>query len=85
MCIIFSEVEMTEQEEIFNFKCKIKALMAERGYTLEKLANAIKDKYNVRESKNNLSNKLSRGTLKFIEVKRIAEILDFDINFVSKI
>ena len=71
-------------EEVFNIKCKIKALMAERGYTLEKLALALQQKYNVKESKNNLSNKLSRGTLKYIEVKRIADILDFDINFVSR-
>ena len=73
-----------ESEEVFSIKCKIKALMAERGYTLEKLAIALKEKYNVKESKNNLSNKLSRGTLKYIEVKRIDDILDFDINFVSR-
>ena len=73
-----------ESEEVFSIKCKIKALMAERGYTLERLAIALKEKYNVKESKNNLSNKLSRGTLKYIEVKRIADILDFDINFVSR-
>ena len=76
---------MAEQEEIFSIKCKIKALMAERGYTLEKLACKLNETYGIKESKNNLSNKLSRGTLRFIEVKRIAEVLDFDINFISKI
>lgn len=74
-----------ENNEITELKREIKSLMARRGYTLEKLAQALNEKYDdIKESKNNLSNKLSRGSLRFFEVKRIAEVLDFDIQFISK-
>ena len=76
---------MNEKDEITNIKCKIKALMAERGYTLEKLAEQLNEKYGTKESKNNLSNKLSRGSLRFIDVKRIADVLNFDISFNSRL
>lgn len=76
---------MQTEEEILNLKHKIRAMMAERGYTFEKLAQKLNEVYGIKESKNNISNKLSRGTLRFIEVKRIANVLDFNINFISRL
>ena len=73
-----------KNDEIMELKRDIKSLMAKRGYTLEKLAQELNEKFDAKESKNNLSNKLSRGSLRFIEAKRIAEVLGYKIEFVQK-
>ncbi len=75
-----------EQDNIdaLKLKRKIKAMMAEKGFTLETLAEELNKKYSVQESKNNISNKLTRGSLRFIEVVRIANVLGFEVNFNSK-
>ena len=59
-----------KNDEIMELKRDIKSPMAKRGYTLEKLAQALNEKYDdTKESKNNLSNKLSRGSLRFLKLK----------------
>ena len=54
--------------------------MVAQGYTIEKVANELKKRYGTKESKNNLSNKLSRGSLRFIDVQRICSILGYSID-----
>ena len=73
-----------DREDAIKLKRKIKSLMADKGFTLETLANALNEKYDVKESKNNISNKMTRGSLRFIEVARIADVLDFEISFNPK-
>ncbi|MCR5261485.1 MAG: DUF6471 domain-containing protein [Candidatus Gastranaerophilales bacterium] len=69
------------KEEAEALKRKLRSLMIAKGFTIEKVANALKEKYGVRESKSNLSNKLGRGSLRFIDVQRICEILGYTITF----
>lgn len=66
-------------EEAKTLKRQLRAMMVAQGYTIEKVANELRDRYKTKESKNNLSNKLSRGSLRFIDVQRICNILGYEI------
>ncbi|MFI3300963.1 MAG: DUF6471 domain-containing protein [Candidatus Gastranaerophilales bacterium] len=57
----------------------VKSLVVAKGYTLEKLANELNEKYFTKESKANISNKLQRGSLRFIDMQRILDVLGYDI------
>ncbi len=67
------------KEEAEAMKRELRSMMVAEGYTIEKVAEELKQRYGSKESKNNLSNKLSRGTLRYIDVKRIANILGYKI------
>lgn len=60
-------------------KRKVKAMIVEKGYTMEKLADDLNEKYFTKESKANLSNKLKRGSLRYIDMQRIVDILGYTI------
>ena len=47
---------------------------------MEKLAEELNAKYYTKESKANLSNKLKRGSLRYIDMQRIADILGYTID-----
>lgn len=60
-------------------KRKVKAMIVEKGYTMEKLADDLNEKYFTKESKANLSNKLKRGSLRYIDMQRIVDVLGYTI------
>ncbi len=61
----------------------VKSMIAAKGYTMETLAEEINKKYFTRESKANLSNKLKRGSLRYIDMQRIADVLGYSITFLK--
>lgn len=61
-------------------KRQVKSMIVAKGYTMEKLAEEMNAKYYTKESKANLSNKLKRGSLRFIDMQRIADILGYKID-----
>ena len=67
------------KEEAETLKRQLRAMMIAQGFTIEKVAEELKKRYKTKESKNNLSNKLSRGSLRFIDVQRICNILGYEI------
>ncbi len=60
-------------------KRQVKSMIVAKGYTMEKLAEALNEKYYTKESKANLSNKLKRGSLRYIDMQRIADILGYSL------
>lgn len=60
-------------------KRQIKGMIVTKGYTMEKLAEELNRKYYTKESKANLSNKLKRGSLRFIDMQRIVDILGYTL------
>ena len=62
-----------------DLRLQVKSMLAHRGYTIEKMADELASKFHLKETKNNLSNKLRRGSIRYIDFQRIAEILDYDI------
>ena len=67
-------------EELKRF---VKSLIVAKGYTMEKLADELNQKYYTKESKANLSNKLKRGSLRYIDMQRIVDILGYSIEVKS--
>ena len=70
------------KEEADTLKRQLRAMMVAQGFTIERVANELKDRYNTKESKNNLFNKMSRGSLRFIDVQRICSILGYTIEMI---
>lgn len=70
------------QEEAETLKRQLRAMMVAQGYTIEQVADELRTRYGTKESKNNLSNKLSRGSLRFIDVQRICSILGYTIDMI---
>lgn len=62
---------------------QIKSLLAEKGITMKSLAELLSEKTNKKYSLANLSAKLQRGTLSYNEVLIIANILGYEIKFMS--
>lgn len=62
----------------------IKSCLVAQGYTMSKLSAELNEKYGMHESKANLSNKLKRGSLRYIETVRILNTLGYEVNIVKK-
>ncbi len=65
-------------------KEQIKTLLAQRGMKQKDLAVILTEKTGRNYTPDTLSHRLNRGTVTYNEVLLIADILNFDINFVSR-
>ena len=63
---------------------EIKARIIESGWTITDVAEKLSNKYNKTYSSQNLSNKLRRGTIQYQEVKDIADIIGYKIEWIKK-
>jgi predicted dithiol-disulfide oxidoreductase (DUF899 family) len=66
---------------VLTIKQEIKSYLARSGWTMTDLVSALNEKYNRNDSVQNLSNKLARGTIKYKEVKEIADIIGAKIKW----
>lgn len=62
----------------------IKALIIKSGWTMSDVVKALNEKYNRNDTVQNLSGKLTRGTIKYKEALEIAEILGYEIQWIKK-
>lgn len=60
-------------------KRQVKSMIVAKGHTMEKLAEELNKKYFTKESKANLSNKLKRGSLRYIDMQRICDVLGYTL------
>lgn len=69
-----------------DIKKQIKVLIAMEGKTMTEIACQIynKNKDNKRAALNNLSQKFRNETVKYKEIKQIADILGYDIKFEKR-
>ncbi len=63
---------------------EVKSLAAKKGLTLTYLAKFLSERTNKHCSINNLSNKLRSNTIRYSEMKLIAEALDMELIFREK-
>jgi hypothetical protein len=63
---------------------EIKSYIAASGWTITNIVKVMNEKYGTNTTPQNLSNKLSRGTIKYDEVKQIAEIIGYKIEWTKK-
>lgn len=64
-----------------NIRNEIKSYIASSGWTLTDIVNKMNEKYGLDTTTQNISNKLTRGTIKYTECKIIAEIIGYDITW----
>lgn len=69
----------------FNAKEQIKSLTALKGLNITKLADLLTVKTGRKYSLNSLSKRINRGTITYNEVMQIADLLEFDVNYISRI
>lgn len=62
---------------------EIKSLIAKRASTLKQVCAVIESSTNKSISPNNITNKLRRKTIKFVEVQEILDVLGYHIEFVE--
>lgn len=67
-----------------DIRTEIKMLLLKRGWTQEKLAKEMGLRLGKKYTGNNLGNKLKSETIQYREIKLIADILDYDIEFIDK-
>jgi hypothetical protein len=65
-------------------KNELKGFFLSQGYTLDKIAQLVTEKCGRTESLQNLSQKLSRGSLKYTELLEILEAIGFKVDFTKK-
>ncbi len=74
-----------DNENINQIRNEIKAYIAKSGYTLTYIVNVMnknRDKEH-QTTTQNISNKLTRGTIKYSEVKEIANIIGYKIKWLN--
>lgn len=74
---------MKERDNQMKIKDEVKSYIVKEGYTMKMIAKLI-NKKNSNVALQNLSNKLSRETIKYSEVKKIADILGYEIRWEKK-
>lgn len=62
----------------------IKSLLAKEATTMTDMACKLYKNENKRAAMSNLSQKLSNNTIKYEEVRQIADLLGYDIQFVKR-
>jgi hypothetical protein len=62
----------------------IKAIIIRSGWTMTELVESLNEKYERNDTIQNISQKLSRETIKYREVLEIADILGYEIKWVKK-
>ncbi len=65
---------------------EVKQYIYSRGMNYDMVAKLINQKYpDASADQNNLAHKVNTGSIKYIEIKELADILNYDIKWVSRI
>lgn len=77
---------MMNEEEINNIRNEVKSKLAESGYSLTYVVEQMNKKRDEehKTTTQNISNKLTRGTIKYSEIKEIADIIGYKIKWIKK-
>ena len=67
-----------------DIKNEIKSYIVRSGYSMTEIIEMINKKYDRNDTVQNLSNKLTRGTIKYSEAKEIAEVIGYEIRWIKK-
>lgn len=66
-----------------DLELKLKSILAGSGYTLTSLVNELKGK-NIITTVQNISNKLKRGSLNYLEVNDMLDAIGYDIEWIKR-
>lgn len=74
---------MEENKETKTLRDEVKGYITLSGWQMGEVANKLSNKKS-KVALQNLSNKLARGTIKYSEVKKIAQITGYEIKWIKK-
>lgn len=74
-------IEFSEDKLIETMRNEIKGYIRMRGFTYDSLAKIMTEKYGYSVTPQSLNNKLSRGSIKYIDVIKIAMALEYKIDW----
>lgn len=63
----------------FDIREIVKTMLAVRGASMQVISDRLKKEKNINLSQSGISKKLSTGTIRFNEVKAIAELLGYEV------
>ena len=73
---------LTDKKQISNdIRNEIRSYMVAKAHTYKSVAKLLKDKYGESVTAQSLNNKLTRGSLRYVDAKRIAEVLGYKIRW----
>lgn len=72
------------EKELNAVRNEIKAYIAQSGWTLTDIVRELNVRHKEQTTTQNISNKLTRGTIKYSEVKEIADIIGYRIEWRAK-
>ena len=74
------------KEQAKSIQNEVRQYIYSRGLNYESVAKLISQKYpGASSDQNNLSHKVNTGNIKYVEIKELADILDYDIKWLSRI
>jgi hypothetical protein len=76
-------INITEGDKM-NMREFIKIKMIESGIGLKELVEKLNEQYNKKETTQNLSNKMTRESLRYKEMEEVADILGYNIQWIKK-
>ena len=62
-----------------NLRNEIKSYIVRSGYTMQEVVDRLSEDYGWSDSVSNLSNKLQRESLRYVEAAQLADALGYDI------
>ena len=78
--VIQEVMNMTNEEAIERVRCEIKSYIIAAGYTQKEAVEACAMEFEKwSPSDSNFSNKLEKGTLRYLQAKQLAEVLGYEI------
>ena len=72
------------EKQLISVRNEIKSYISRSGWTLTEIVNVWNERHpEDKTTTQNISNKLSRGTIKYSEVKEIADIIGYRIEWLE--
>lgn len=69
-------------QNFFNdIRNEIRSYMVARGQTYQSVANLLNKRFGLKFTAQSINNKLARGSLRYVDAKLIAEVLDYKIKW----
>lgn len=73
------------EKQLISVRNEIKSYISKSGWTLTDIVKVLNERHpDEPTTTQNISNKLTRGTIKYAEVKEIADIIGFTIEWNQK-
>lgn len=69
------------KDYVIEIRNEIRSYMVAKGYTYKSVAELLKNKFGMKVTAQSLNNKLTRGSLRYIDAKYLADVLGYKIKW----